>query len=781
MINTSNEYKNFIREDRRFSMKATIAFEDNTVIEVDDSRIFQDGMSFDNATSGINEFQIGSAIIGKHKLTLDNSDGYFDTYEFASAEVVPLVGLELSETTEYLKKGIYTVDDYSFQGSIISLECLDNMHKFEIPFSRLDVGFPVTALGLLQAVSTYCGVSIATPSFTNSDFIIQERPDSAALSCLDIVAYIAQLSGNFAKVNINGDLELKWYDTGAFEQADNLDGGIFDSDTPYSTGDNADGGDFTFSETEHYDGGTFKQMDRYHHFYFFSTTPSVAIDDVVITGIQAENTIDYEEEYSVLFGSQGYILNLSNNPLIQSESDATTIVNTVGAKIVGMRFRPFSANILSDPSVEAGDPCYISVRTSRGYNTYQSFVTMQSYTVAQSQGIECNAETLSRKNSTIYSADTKAIVQARKQARQEVSAYDLEQQRFNNLVFHSFGLYRTEELLEDGSTIEYAHDKPTLAESINIWRQSADTFVVSNDGGQTWRGMDADGNIIANVLNAVGVNAGWIRTGLLEATSGASRIDMETGEVNLGWGAFRTYKDSNALWKSEFSGDLFASRIESSSALSVYIPLHGGPRMAFRFYAMTPDATSPGTAQIDSDMGSIDFGKAITVYGSDSWREYGSVIHGGLEVFSGDFTVSGAKNRKVQTSNYNKVLLNAYETPRPTFADTGHGTISEDGLCYVDIGPVFLETIDQNHEYTHFLTKYGQGDLWIRKDLSTKEYFVVEGTPNLEFSWKIEAIQKGYNNYRLEKSSDRFGDYAPIDYESSADTYLSSYEEEITA
>lgn len=688
MINVSNEYKNSIQENRKFVMKATITLEDNTVLEVNDEDIFQGGMSFDEAVSGMGDFQVGSAIIGKHKLTLDNSDGKFDTYEFANAEVVPFVGLELSETTEYLKKGVYIVDDYTFNGNIINLECLDNMHKFERPFSEVNVSFPITAIGLLQAISTRCGVSIATISFTNSSFTIQERPDSSALSCLDVVAYIAQLSGNFAKVNISGDLELKWYDTGAFEQADSIDGGAFDgqttdklynlpegtmesvgrnlvtgtgnaikyqivggwgdyrdnslndselinileigkaytlnvfldaieseydvrafirlpaedapyrdfggnwilagekgystctfvmpsdaissqliliryrqSETPgqavgykdvklelgstatpwtpapedvdeYKSGDRADGGNFTFSETTNYDGGIFKQMDRYHHFYFFSTTPTVAIDDVVITGIQVEDTISSDDEYSVLFGTQGYVLSMSNNPLIQSKSSATTIANTIGAKIVGMRFRPFSANILSDPSIEAGDPCYISVRTSRGYNTYQSFVTVQSYTVAQSQGIECNAETLSRKNSTIYSADTKAIVQARKQAKQEISSYDLAMQQLTSLMTNSFGVFKSEEIFEDGSVIYYMHDKPTLAESQTIWKMTANTFTVSTNGGQTWNaGIDSSGNAVVSVLNAIGINAEWVRAGKLMSTNGESYFDLSNNKI----------------------------------------------------------------------------------------------------------------------------------------------------------------------------------------------------------------------------------------------------------
>lgn len=229
MINTSNEYKSRIKEDRQFSMKATITFEDSTVIEVDDSTIFQGGMSFDNATSGINDFQIGSAVIGKHKLTIDNYSGMFDTYDFVGARIVPYVGLKLSETIEYLKKGVYTVDEYTFNGNVINLECLDNMHKFEVPFSEVNVSFPITVGALLNIIATHCGVPVETTSFTNSTFTIEKRSDSTALSCLDVVAYIAQLSGNYARCNVDGALELKWYDLSVFEQADNLDGGTFDS------------------------------------------------------------------------------------------------------------------------------------------------------------------------------------------------------------------------------------------------------------------------------------------------------------------------------------------------------------------------------------------------------------------------------------------------------------------------------------------------------------------------------------------------------------------------
>ena len=67
-------------------------------------------------------------------------------------------------------------------------------------------------------------------------------------------------SGDFSKhsrCNVNGALELRWYDIETLEnENDNTDGGIFDSDTPYSSGDSVDGGTFAFNDGDNVDGET---------------------------------------------------------------------------------------------------------------------------------------------------------------------------------------------------------------------------------------------------------------------------------------------------------------------------------------------------------------------------------------------------------------------------------------------------------------------------------------------------------------------------------------------
>ena len=115
-------------------------------------------------------------------------------------------------------------------------------------------------------------------------------------------------------------------------------------------------------------------------------------------------------------------------------------------------------------------------------------------------------------------------------------------------------------------------------------------------------------------------------------------------------------------------------------------------------------------------------------------------------------TISGTKNREVETEDYGERLLYSYETPSPMFGDIGEGIIAEDGICYVQIDPVFSETI-VTYQYQVFLQKYGEGDCYVYERKAT--YFIVKGTPNLAFGWEIKAKQSDFAELRLENKNVR--------------------------
>lgn len=124
-------------------------------------------------------------------------------------------------------------------------------------------------------------------------------------------------------------------------------------------------------------------------------------------------------------------------------------------------------------------------------------------------------------------------------------------------------------------------------------------------------------------------------------------------------------------------------------------------------------------------------------------NDYGN----GDAVIEGSLTVEGTKSRSVNTRNFGKRKLHAYETPTPMFGDVGDGVIDETGTCYVSIDDVFFETVS-DCKYQVFLQAYGNGSCYVGEMNSL--YFTVKGSPGLKFAWEIKAVQIDANLIRLE-------------------------------
>ena len=147
---------------------------------------------------------------------------------------------------------------------------------------------------------------------------------------------------------------------------------------------------------------------------------------------------------------------------------------------------------------------------------------------------------------------------------------------------------------------------------------------------------------------------------------------------------------------------------------------------------------------------------------------------------SGSLSVAGSKNRIIKTDDCGIISISAYETATPLFGDIGKSVIEEDGTSIIWVDPVFYETVEIDCDYNVFLTKYGKGDIWCDMVNSKKDYFIVKGTPGLEFVWEIKLIQKGLKNTRLtEHNIDNAPISESIDYIHEADMYIKNLEGEL--
>ena len=114
--------------------------------------------------------------------------------------------------------------------------------------------------------------------------------------------------------------------------------------------------------------------------------------------------------------------------------------------------------------------------------------------------------------------------------------------------------------------------------------------------------------------------------------------------------------------------------------------------------------------------------------------------------FGGDLYVTGKKHRTVQTPDYGNISLSAYEMASPMFGDIGSGQIGDDGLCYIWIDPVFVQTIFG--EYQVFVQGYSDAPFYVTERAS--DYFVVKGPAGGLFGWEIKAKQAGLEQERMD-------------------------------
>ena len=517
MLNVSAKWQRAVMLDNDINVNcfADIVTASGEKVTIDDSKLWANDFEVSDATSSNGTFTIGALIAGKLKIKLNNIYEDYSKYDFDKASVTAYVSKSFSDgTTEKLKIGEYRVSETSYDGSLITLTCLDNINNFNREYDS-NLSYPTTAYEVVRDACIKCDVPFTMARFDNSDYVINEIPsDSQKLTYGQVIAYILQLSGLWGKCGHDGELLISWYDMSQFDSR-GYDGGTFNTKTtPYSDGDTLNGGNFTdYSSGDTADGGTFTEARNYHNIYTQKDL-NVATDDVVITGVKVIVTSkeDKTKDVNVLAGNEGYVVSIFDNPFIPADK-AQTVANYIFKKIGGMRFRPLDATLLSNPLIESGD---VALVTDRKQNTYSCFISNRTFTVGNGTEISCDAENASRNSADKFSNETKAIVQARKVAQAQLSVYDKQMQLLTQLMSQSLGLFKTEQVQEDGSIIYIMHNKADLNSSNIQWKMTANGMAVSSDYGKTWNaGIDKDGNAIFNIMSAIGINFDWAHGGTL--------------------------------------------------------------------------------------------------------------------------------------------------------------------------------------------------------------------------------------------------------------------------
>lgn len=576
MLSTSYEFRRAVTENGKLLVKGQLVLDDGTRIDLQPGDFMANKTSFEQSVSSQGSFDIGAAIEGSFSCEIDNAGRKYDQYDFYGSRLLVHVGLVLDHGTEWLRKGTFYVERPNSYGGTISLSGTDSMRLFDVPYDAVGTRYPATASTVVSDICAHCGVPLMYASFPGGGTVFKTRPTDSP-SCRSVLSWAAQATGNYARITADDRLEISWYDPSVFDSEDWLDGEEFDAGNPYQSGSNADGGDFLdYSSGVSVDGGTF-DAGRIANIHSYSSA-TVTTDDIVVTGIRVMASDEVladgakgREGEAYLSGSEGYVLEVSGNPLI-SYGEARATAERIAAKTVGLRFRAFDSSCIGDPSIEAGDPAII---TDRYNNVHRTYLTRVSFRVGGFASYSCGAEPPLRRSSCGGGAITRAIQNANSAVRAERTAREAAVKRLNDDLANSPGMYTTSKV-EGGATTWYVHDKKALVQSQFVWKVNSAGLGISTNGGKSYQfGLDKWGNAILNSIYAIGINADYITAGSLRVRNGGKTIfcaDVRAGQF---WWDSKYSKLTNTGALTVTSGKIGGMTITGSSIYNSGVLIDG--------------------------------------------------------------------------------------------------------------------------------------------------------------------------------------------------------------
>ena len=471
------------------------------------SDITNGGFSVDRYSVTGDKIEIGSVVSAECDITLENKDGRFDNVVFEGAELTVKIGIkDWDDSTAdmyYVPLGVFVVDAPPRALNTISITSLDRMAHFDRIVSDADLAElfynAPTIAELLIRLCDKCAISLATTPNTllNSDYVVTEKPTDEDLTYRQILKWICEITGTCGYADWDGKLRLEWYNNQS---------------------------DIVITPSIRY-------------------SSDVAENDITLSGIEID--VSDSEVYRTSPFTDDYAVAITDNTLI---SNGEPVASGLSSR-VGLTYRPFSAKIKSAPYLYPMDVVSFQTKVPNGdtidtesgavlmtedgvklttedYSEGKSITTILTnvnYTLNGATDISAKGETQASSGyasqGSLTSQQKRIVKQQQKQIDKTI--YDLSAQEkatdyLNNAAAMSLGLFHSEVTDDTGAITYYWHDAKTLEDSQYIcMRNAAGSFTTYsgwNNGSPVWSsGTDKYGNALFSLLDAIGIQAEWIR------------------------------------------------------------------------------------------------------------------------------------------------------------------------------------------------------------------------------------------------------------------------------
>ena len=292
-------------------------------ITIDNSRIIQSSLKINRYCSIGNTAMVGACIAAEANLSLENSDGHYNSTSFVGQELFIEIGvMDENEDMHYVPLGYFGIDEAPKKHTRINITALDRMLWFEQEPDESALTFPCTVTELLADICTECGVTRKiSGALTNGSYTVDAYPKTAR-TYRDILSWICEITGTNAYFDYDGELVLSWYSTSSAV--------------------------------------TLTDQNR--------ITSDTSEESIVITGVEIQT-----EEETYLAGLSDYAIKISYNPLLKEGVQA--VADAINLVVNRFTYKAFSATVLAMPHLYPMDGA-----TFVDLNGNQFFVSITDWT-----------------------------------------------------------------------------------------------------------------------------------------------------------------------------------------------------------------------------------------------------------------------------------------------------------------------------------------------------------------------------------------------------------------
>ena len=367
---TTSEYIAALMSGNKTSVK--ISAIGQTYGEHDDPIVFTEediessGLTLSSILNGDIDLTMGRAVMDELRVSLFRNE---KTEKIVwSGEFKLEMGVQIVDTINWVTIGYYIGKrpERSVLNNVIEFMLVDRMSLFDKPADdylktlTVDEDHPITVANLYHGICTYCGVTydsgdelsnIMSRSYTALPF------DNNGILCRDIIAYIAEACGCYARINSSGHIVMTWfhdhmddYNVGRSHEFD-----IYISEIDYITNNSlkktwADLEGFTWEQLSDYLWGEMEGMEQPFK-------------------IHALNVRQMEEDSGVLIppNADRNIYLIVDNPFLKtanSTEETDYLVPIYNRLIAFDTYIPSTVECVGNWLVEPGD--VISVETNAG-------------------------------------------------------------------------------------------------------------------------------------------------------------------------------------------------------------------------------------------------------------------------------------------------------------------------------------------------------------------------------------------------------------------------------